>query len=834
MSMTNKGDDCYFFYYSTCTKGDSCPFRHCEAAMGSEIMCSLWQENRCFRSVCKFRHMEIKKNRKEIACYWENQPGGCQKPHCAFHHEKPRMIDGMYVPPDKGPAVKKEKNEETTQDDHVPSAPTPISNPTNPQLRGVMKSETQENVPSPTHPPVVINPVDDEDDEDDQVSEEGDEASVASPRKPVSSSKDDSLDFGIKTLEEIRLRKALKANLKRAGHPSSNGAGIEKENIQSLTQLDSPATRSESAVFEEPGKRKVTDRLGKRLHKDIPLEGDLPLKGSLAKRLGGYVDTPQNNPDMPPLKVVKSVRERLGTTPDLTAPKSPNNQPKPSGEIRIKTLEEIRQEKAAKSQLQHKGAQVVMEVPAKTLSSIKKGNRPVSGPQIKTFSELLHEKKQQKEENGVSQQESPEKSQILEKAVAVKVAAQGFEVRVKTLDEIRKEKAARMQAQAQETSSENALNSDDVTVKRRILRVSKNTQAAPPVSQKKPKVSEKKVDCSPNGKGDSSSQGVTVKSFEEIMREKRLRKQQGNQPTSASLPDQPSKKSAPALCEEKPPTVFRSRVTGPAATLSATESSNQTKASVQQRLGIKHQASSPVTMVIPERTSPEVQAEEKSFRLSPKKMSPIVAPQEQAVHLTASPGFNSQDPQMEKTQEALKTSSSNIIEMKVRPKLNVKPSVMKPAAQVKLGQRRKAAGTHCSAVAAVKPLNAVPTAEGEPPCKRIELSATVCSLDIDDGTPHMSAPVVDINPPSKPTTSVIETHSVPQSPVVNAPILSRARRQSSVSLRAATNAGSSATMDDFEELLDEFTDDKLEDELELDPGKGEDDLLLELSEMIDS
>lgn len=42
------------------------------------------------------------KNRKEIPCYWENQPGGCQKFHCAFHHEKPRFIDGIFVAPDKG------------------------------------------------------------------------------------------------------------------------------------------------------------------------------------------------------------------------------------------------------------------------------------------------------------------------------------------------------------------------------------------------------------------------------------------------------------------------------------------------------------------------------------------------------------------------------------------------------------------------------------------------------------------------------------------------------------------------------------------------------------
>ena len=42
------------------------------------------------------------KNRREIACYWENQQAGCQKSHCAFHHEKPRFIDGHFVPADKG------------------------------------------------------------------------------------------------------------------------------------------------------------------------------------------------------------------------------------------------------------------------------------------------------------------------------------------------------------------------------------------------------------------------------------------------------------------------------------------------------------------------------------------------------------------------------------------------------------------------------------------------------------------------------------------------------------------------------------------------------------
>ena len=51
----------------------------------------------------------------------------------------------------------------------------------------------------------------------------------------------------------------------------------------------------------------------------------------------------------------------------------------------------------------------------------------------------------------------------------------------------------------------------------------------------------------------------------------------------------------------------------------------------------------------------------------------------------------------------------------VRPKLNVKPSVVKPAAEVKPGQKRKAAET---AVAAVKPLNSASRAHDNMPSKR--------------------------------------------------------------------------------------------------------------------
>ncbi|KAL0181233.1 hypothetical protein M9458_023639, partial [Cirrhinus mrigala] len=53
----------------------------------------------------------------------------------------------------------------TSHEDQVNQVPAPTANPTNPQLRGVIRTDTQENVPSPTHPPVVINPVEDDDED---------------------------------------------------------------------------------------------------------------------------------------------------------------------------------------------------------------------------------------------------------------------------------------------------------------------------------------------------------------------------------------------------------------------------------------------------------------------------------------------------------------------------------------------------------------------------------------------------------------------------------------------------------------------------------------------
>lgn len=91
--MSAFGNDCHFFYNAACIKGDSCPFRHCEAAKATDITCTFWRQKTCTKPNCSFRHSDgviQNKNRAEIPCYWETQPVGCTKTACPFKHQNAR------------------------------------------------------------------------------------------------------------------------------------------------------------------------------------------------------------------------------------------------------------------------------------------------------------------------------------------------------------------------------------------------------------------------------------------------------------------------------------------------------------------------------------------------------------------------------------------------------------------------------------------------------------------------------------------------------------------------------------------------------------------------
>ncbi|NWR34283.1 ZC11A protein, partial [Tachuris rubrigastra] len=734
--MSNQGDDCYFYFYSTCNKGDSCAFRHCEAALGSETVCTLWQEGRCFRNVCRFRHMEIDKKRSEIACYWENQPGGCQKYNCAFHHTKGRYIDGLFLPPSKttlpSPPESAEDDVKMAQMSLQQNKLSVQSNPS-PQLRGVMKVENSENVPSPTHPPVVINAADDDEDDDDQLSEEGEETKtpvqqptteahnglrLISTRKSNANTKqDDNLNFGIKTLEEIKLKK-LKEKAKKQGEGPS-GVAVdplqartipvpEKENVRTVLRTVTLSSKEgEDPVIQ----LNLPDRLGKR---KTVLAGKtfLPLRRNVADRLGRKTEMLENAEKAP----------RRGT----------ENAAKPIEEIRVKTLEEIRLERAKQRRGEPPGRAPGEGRRAEEPGS---GSRPAPPARIKALAGALAEKNHKRLEE---EKEKPEEFPAKPKAEGeprksvpapavpgrVQLAEPGRakpagEVRIKTLEEIKREKALRMQQSGENVPAPPA-QPEPALRGRKLLRVTKliapGREEKMIVELNKPSPKTVSAAAEPSGQSAANST-VQVKSLEEIMWEKRQLKQR------------------------------------------------------QEKLQ-KEAAAVP---------------------------TPVEKPAKDKTPPSGSP---------ESTPLDGKATSS--------PRQTLK---------------RKVTESHPTAVVAVKPLSATGGDTKEP-------SARKAAAAVAPALPEDS--LVSIPRREKPQTSP-ELHIGSQADSLAESEVSSSTSASSevpVKMRRLSSTGSAkaplSVEDDFEKLIWEISGGKLEAEIDLDPGKDEDDLLLELSEMIDS
>ncbi|NXX20307.1 ZC11A protein, partial [Podargus strigoides] len=735
--MSNQGDDCYFYFYSTCNKGDSCTFRHCEAALGSEEVCTLWQEGRCFRNVCRFRHMKINKKRSEIPCYWENQPVGCQKANCAFHHAKGRYVDGLFLPPSKttlpSPPESAEDDVKMAQMSLQQNKLSVQSNPS-PQLRGVMKVENSENVPSPTHPPVVINAADDDEDDDDQFSEEGDETKtpvqqpaaeahnglrmISTRKSNANTHQDDNLNFGIKTLEEIKSKK-LKEKAKKQGDDPS-GVSVhplqsqtipvpEKENVRTVVRTVSlSAKQGEEPVI----KLNLADRLGKR-KATIAGKSVLPIKHNLAERLGKKEIL--ENADKAPK------REKAG---------------KPIEEIHVKTLEEIRLERANRRRGEPQ-AKPQTEGHCKP-EDASLGARPSPTVRIRTFSGALAEKNhKQLEEEKQKPEEFPTKTKVesepkkqsiraLSVPSRVQLAEPGGkakpagEVRVKTLEEIKQEKALRMQ-QSRENVPAPPAPPEPAPKRRRLLRTTKLTAPGKEenkiVELSKPSPKAVSVPAEPSDQSAANSK-VQVKSLEEIMREKQQLKQR---------------------------------------------------------------------------------QEEKRQKEAAAVPSPVG-----------------------KTIKG-KTPASGI-----GPKVYLKPSDGNAIPPTKQTLKRKAAESHPSAVVAVKPLSATGGDTKEPAAKK----AAVAPVPALPEESLVSVPGQEKCKSSSELHLRSQADSVAQSEVAtstSSPAAKMCRLSST-----GTEKAPLSVEDDFEKLIWEISEGKLEAEIDLDPGKDEDDLLLELSKMIDS
>nr|XP_038037530.1 zinc finger CCCH domain-containing protein 11A-like isoform X3 [Anas platyrhynchos] len=118
----------------------------------------------------------------------------------------------------------------------------------------------------------------------------------------------------------------------------------EKENVRTVVRTVTLSSRK----GEEPVVRlDLADRQGKQKASADDVS-TLPVKRRLAERLGKKVEAPGNADKAPkrdPVQVAKSLKDRLGLPPKQTSTER-GKAAKPMGEIHVKTLEEIRREKA--------------------------------------------------------------------------------------------------------------------------------------------------------------------------------------------------------------------------------------------------------------------------------------------------------------------------------------------------------------------------------------------------------------------------------------------------------------------------------------------------------
>ncbi|XP_065487694.1 uncharacterized protein C12orf50 homolog [Caloenas nicobarica] len=90
-----------------------------------------------------------------IACFWEKQPSGCVRISCAFHHSKPRNINGLFLPPSNNVPLQEGGQESILHAAHHQES-----------LRN------QESIFLPVHAPLIISLNNDEDEEDDEEDDE--------------------------------------------------------------------------------------------------------------------------------------------------------------------------------------------------------------------------------------------------------------------------------------------------------------------------------------------------------------------------------------------------------------------------------------------------------------------------------------------------------------------------------------------------------------------------------------------------------------------------------------------------------------------------------------
>jgi hypothetical protein len=158
---------------------------------------------------------------------------------------------------------------------------------------------------------------------------------------------------------------------------------------------------------------------------------------------------------------------------------------------------------------------------------------------------------------------------------------------------------------------------------------------------------------------------------------------------------------------------------------------------------------------------------------------------------------------------------------KAKTKVNMKPSVVKVISSLKMTLKHKAMELYLVVITAVKPLSSSTVLQESPPQKA---EVALVPLLTEDTMPETENPrdSLVVPPTHSPSDSLPSEVSAPSSQV--------AMKIHSL-IFASTRKPQLSVEDDLEKLIWKISGSKLEAEIHLDPGKDENDLLLEFSEI---
>ncbi|EHB07964.1 Zinc finger CCCH domain-containing protein 11A [Heterocephalus glaber] len=767
--------------------------------------------------------MRTDKKSSEISHYWENQPRERQKLSCAFHHDRGPYVGDLFLPPSKTmvPSALPSPEEGIVDQLAAQLSKLSVQSGPSPPLRRVpgVKGGSYQHFLCPKHPQVTINAADNDDDnddqddydeenDDDQSSKEGNEIKtsslpstpevqtalqVASPQKPMADSQQE-----------------VSSGVSRLLHQPQLTPGPEKECVQTVVKTVVLSNKGEPLI-----KLSLSDRLGKR---KFSADGDRdpPLKQSLAERLGKKIEAPESNTNKAPKKaqISKSLKERLGipTRPSNDEATLRGNKVK---EIHVKTLEEILLERASQKcgELQTKPKRAC---PSKADDSTSKIRRS-STMQIKTFTEILAEKK--------NQQLETERQKSEKDLTCIKIKTGRAGDLAQWLHRLPcKPKVPSPIPGPQKIK--NKIKTDNDIKKTVILApvtVSKGQSEGPAGMRK-------------------SLEEVHIKTLEEIKLEKALRMKQNTERSTS--PFQVLKR--PGMKEEKlqqgSAIASQSRVTR----TKANESSDET-------IGVD--TTLPVQRC--ETVRENHMQKQREREASQKEKSALKPLQGDAAshktHVVEKPALTtvagvtrlltSQFPTKSCQKMKVETSEtgnsilnvdvncaaqSSAKERKAKPTVNMKPSGVKVVSSPQLAQKRKAVEMDPD-TGSVKLLSSTSALQASPAKKAAVAVGPLLSEDTKSGTvPETEKPRDSfVLPPSRssPDQSSLE---------VSGPSSSQMATETCQASSASTREPPLPPEDDFEKIIWEIFGDNLEAEIEPDAEKNEDELLRELSELIDS